>query len=62
MFLLDFEKPLVDLEVKLEEMRALDATNEEVDLSGEIDRLEQRVDQLRESIYRNLTRWQRLQL
>jgi acetyl-CoA carboxylase carboxyl transferase subunit alpha len=62
MFLLDFEKPLVDLEAKLAEMRELNATNEEVDLTAEIDRLEQRVDQLRESIYRNLTRWQRVQL
>ncbi|MGA7305950.1 MAG: acetyl-CoA carboxylase carboxyltransferase subunit alpha [Rhodothermales bacterium] len=62
MFLLDFEKPLVELEEKLAEMRELNATNDEVDLTAEIDRLEQRVDQLRESIYRNLTRWQRVQL
>lgn len=62
MFLLDFEKPLADLEAKLEEMRELNASNDEVDLSSEIDKLEQRVDQLRESIYRNLTRWQRVQL
>jgi len=62
MFLLDFEKPLVELEEKLAEMRELNATNEEVDLSSEIDRLEHRVEQLRESIYRNLTRWQRVQL
>ncbi|HUF11154.1 MAG TPA: hypothetical protein VMO47_17665, partial [Rhodothermales bacterium] len=62
MFLLDFEKPLVDLEAKLAEMRELNATNAEVDLTAEIDRLEQRVDELRESIYRNLTRWQRVQL
>lgn len=62
MFLLDFEKPLVELEEKLAEMRELNATNEEMDLTAEIDRLEQRVEQLRESIYRNLTRWQRVQL
>ncbi|HEY5565229.1 MAG TPA: acetyl-CoA carboxylase carboxyltransferase subunit alpha [Rhodothermia bacterium] len=62
MFLLDFEKPLVDLEAKLAEMRELNATNKDVDLTVEIDRLEHRVDQLRESIYRNLTSWQRVQL
>lgn len=60
--LLDFEKPLVDLEQKLDEMRAFDRQDLEVDLSEEISALESRVDELRGSIYRNLTRWQRVQI
>lgn len=60
--LLDFEKPLVDLEQKLDEMRAFDRQDIEVDLSAEIAALEARVDELRASIYRNLTRWQRVQI
>jgi acetyl-CoA carboxylase carboxyl transferase subunit alpha len=60
-FLLDFEKPLFELEEKLEEMRSLNRENPE-DLSAEISALEERVERLRTSIYRNLTRWQRVQI
>ena len=60
--LLDFEKPLVELEQKLDEMRAFDRQDLDVDLSEEIGALEARVDELRTSIYRNLTRWQRVQI
>lgn len=60
--LLDFEKPLVELEQKLDEMRAFDRQDLEVDLSEEIGALESRVDELRATIYRNLTRWQRVQI
>ncbi|WP_103020428.1 acetyl-CoA carboxylase carboxyltransferase subunit alpha [Salinibacter altiplanensis] len=59
--LLDFEKPLVELEDKLTEMRELNAETQD-DLSKEIEALEERVEQLRTSIYRNLTRWQRVQI
>jgi acetyl-CoA carboxylase carboxyl transferase subunit alpha len=62
MFLLDFEKPIVELEEKLREMRELNASGADVDLTAEIDRLESRVDELRKSIYSNLTRWQRVQI
>jgi acetyl-CoA carboxylase carboxyl transferase subunit alpha len=60
--LLDFERPLFELEQKLGEMRSLDATDSEIDLSSQIEALETRVDELRQSIYRNLTRWQRVQI
>jgi acetyl-CoA carboxylase carboxyl transferase subunit alpha len=59
--LLDFEKPLVELEEKLAEMRELNAETQD-DLSNEINALEERVEKLRTSIYRNLTRWQRVQI
>ncbi len=59
--LLDFEKPLVELEEKLVEMRELNAETQD-DLSNEINALEERVEKLRTSIYRNLTRWQRVQI
>ena len=60
--LLDFERPLHELEQKLDEMRALNVKDIEVDLGEEIGDLESRVDELRASIYRNLTRWQRVQI
>jgi len=61
-YVLDFEKPLIDLEQKLDEMRAVDTGRPDVDLSGEIAALESRVEELRQSIYRNLTHWQRVQI
>ncbi len=60
--LLDFERPLHELEEKLDEMRALHRDESEIDLSAEITALAARVEQLRVSIYRNLTRWQRVQI
>lgn len=55
---LDFEKPIVDLEAKIEEMRSMDG----VDLSDEIMAMGLKVEELRAEIFQNLTRWQRVQL
>lgn len=60
--LLDFEKPLADLEAKLAELRRFEAEDGAVDLSAQIAALETRVETLRHSIYRGLTRWQRVQI
>ena len=56
---LEFEKPIIELEQKIEEMRKY-ADN--LDIVDEISTLEKKVDQLREAIFSNLTRWQRVQL
>ncbi|MCA0445812.1 MAG: acetyl-CoA carboxylase carboxyltransferase subunit alpha [Bacteroidetes bacterium] len=58
---LDFEKPIYNLQSKIDEMRTYHLDNN-VDLSNEIDRLEKKVHELKKSIYSNLTRWQRVQL
>lgn len=58
---LDFEQPIADLEKKINELRNLSITDEDV-LTPEIKRLEERVNELRKSIFLNLTRWQRVQL
>lgn len=60
--LLDFEKPLADLEEKLQELRTFEAEDGTVDLSEQIHALERRVETLRNSIYKGLTRWQRVQI
>ncbi len=62
MHLLEFEKPLVDLETKLRELRSFEAEDGTVDLTEQISALERRVETLKASIYQNLTRWQRVQL
>lgn len=58
---LDFEKPIIALEKKIEEMREYMLT-EKVDLSEEVVKLEKRCDKLKKEVYLNLTRWQRVQL
>jgi acetyl-CoA carboxylase carboxyl transferase subunit alpha len=57
---LDFEKPIADLEKKINELQEL-SVDDEV-LKPELDRLKEKADQLRKSIFTNLTRWQRVQL
>jgi acetyl-CoA carboxylase carboxyl transferase subunit alpha len=57
---LDFEQPIADLEAKIQELQDL-SVGDGV-LKPEIDRLKKKAQQLRESIFTNLTRWQRVQL
>ena len=56
---LEFEKPIIELEQKIEEMRNL---SDSLDISNEINKLEKKVNELRNSVYKNLTRWQIVQL
>ncbi len=56
---LEFEKPIAELEKKIEEMKALTDT---LDIQPQIDELEHQVESLRAEIYRDLTRWQRVQI
>ncbi len=56
---LDFEKPIIELEKKIEEMRSFE---DNLDIKEEIEQLEEKVTQLKNNIYNNLTRWQRVQL
>jgi acetyl-CoA carboxylase carboxyl transferase subunit alpha len=56
---LEFEKPIYDLEQKIEEMRKY-ADNP--DIAQEIEKIEKRVNQLQRSVFSGLTRWQKVQL
>ena len=60
-FLLDFEKPLCELEARIDQIRQLAAENQ-VDVSEEIAQLEARANKLRREIFSSLTPAQRLQL
>ena len=57
--ILDFEKPIIELENKIEEMRKYEGR---LDISKEVKTLEEKVLDLKKEIYENLTRWQRVQL
>jgi acetyl-CoA carboxylase carboxyl transferase subunit alpha len=59
--LLDFEKPLVELENRIAEIKSY--TGEKgIDFGVEIDILEKRALDLKKEIYQNITPWQRTQL
>jgi acetyl-CoA carboxylase carboxyl transferase subunit alpha len=58
---LDFEKPVVELETRISELREFTATSN-IEVGDELRRLEKKADKLRREIYSNLTRWQRVQL
>lgn len=60
-FYLDFEKPIEELEIKIEELRRL-SDGADLDLAAEIKRLEKKVTQLRQDIFKGLTPWQKTQI
>ena len=57
--ILDFEKPVFELEQKLEEMKK---SSNRLGIEKEIARIETKVAQLKEELYKDLSRWQRVQL
>lgn len=58
-YLLDFEKPIYELEQKIEEMKSL---NEVIDIGDELTTMQAKVEELKTQIYSQLTRWQRVQI
>src|SRR2546421_1076665 len=58
---LDFEKPVGELEQKIEELRAMQ-TSGDVSVADEIERLEAKAAQTLSELYENLTPWQKTQV
>lgn len=58
---LPFERPIEELQTKVDEMRAY-AAAQAVDLSDEIAALEARLERLKRETFANLSRWQRVQV
>jgi len=58
---LEFEKPIEELEHKIEEMKHL-AHGSGVDVNEAVKALEVKLESLKKEIFENLTRWQRVQL
>ncbi|MDH4233457.1 MAG: acetyl-CoA carboxylase carboxyltransferase subunit alpha, partial [Nitrospirota bacterium] len=57
-YYLEFEKPIEELEFKIEELKRI-SDGKDVNLSGEIRKLEKKVKDLRTEIFSNLTPWQK---
>jgi len=58
---LDFEKPIVELEKKIQDLRHF-ISDKKIDLSSEVKRLEDKLEHLKKDTYNNLSAWQRVQL
>ena len=59
---LDFEKPIIDLETKLLQMKDIAAKNgKNLDSKASL-LLEEKIIELKKEIFKNLTRWQKVQL
>jgi len=58
---LDFEKPIVELERKIQELKSF-TSNKKIDLGSEIKNLEDKLSKLRKEIYGSLSAWQRVQI
>lgn len=56
---LDFEKPVAELEAKVDELRALAAQGGGVELGDEIERLEAKANTALADLYKQLTPWQK---
>ena len=58
---LDFEKNIVEIEEKIEHLKAL-TKDEDIDIASEIKRLEQKLSRSLNTVYQNLTAWQKAQI
>lgn len=57
---LDFEKPIADLEGKIEELRHL--SDGEINIADEVGKLEGKVERQLRQTYGRLTAWQKVQV
>jgi acetyl-CoA carboxylase carboxyl transferase subunit alpha len=61
-FVMEFERPLAELEDKLEELKRLHVVEQDPELGAEIDELEVEIAKLRETLYLSLTPWEKVQV
>jgi len=58
---LDFEKPIIELERKIEDLRKF-TSDERINLSEEIKHLEQKLEKVKKDVFKSLTPWQKVQI
>ncbi len=60
---LDFEKPIIELQRKLDELKKHPENHSlSISMEGEITQIEKKLEETRKQIYTNLTAWQRVQM
>ncbi|MFH1074201.1 MAG: acetyl-CoA carboxylase carboxyltransferase subunit alpha [Candidatus Firestonebacteria bacterium] len=58
---MDFEKSIIELEKKIDELRKF-TESKEIDFSEEIKKLETKAEHMKKEVYENLSPWQRMQV
>ena len=58
---LEFEKPIIELENKLEDLKRHSRIHD-IDFDSEVRRMEAKIEETKREIYMNLTAWQRVQI
>ncbi|MCF7847892.1 MAG: acetyl-CoA carboxylase carboxyltransferase subunit alpha [Kiritimatiellales bacterium] len=58
---LPFEKPVMELQEKLQELESF-SKEQDIDVSMELERMREKIDETRDAIYANLTAWQKVQV
>ena len=58
---LDFERPIYELEQKVDELERFGRLND-VDVDEGLERLQEQIDVAKKEVYQNLSPWQRVQL
>ena len=62
MHYLEFERPIAELEGKIVELRKLAEEDPNLDINGEVSRLQNRAGQMMRDFYAHLTPWQKVQV
>ncbi len=58
---LEFEKPIIELEAKLAELKQHSRAND-INFDAEVRRMESKIEETKRTIYENLTAWERVQI
>ncbi|MCX5716396.1 MAG: acetyl-CoA carboxylase carboxyltransferase subunit alpha [Candidatus Omnitrophica bacterium] len=58
---LDFEKPIIELERKIDELKKFSSL-QKLDISSEVKRLEEKLEKVKKDVFDNLTPWQKVQI
>ena len=61
MAILEFEKPIYELEAKIKELKDF-GSDKNIDLDSEVSDLQKKLELKKHEIYNNLTAWQRVQI
>src|SRR3990167_5760176 len=61
MSILEFERPICELESKINELRSF-SSDKNIALEPEIKKLTEKLEKMKREIYNNLTAWQRVQI
>jgi len=59
--MLDFEKPIFELEAKIKELQDF-GSNKKITLDPEIKKLKEKLERMKSDVYSHLTAWQRIQI